>query len=122
MNDDTMDVLLSVLEERNRQGELWGEQNHPDYYSEPLSPSISHYLDNANDWKETNKFRAELSASVGIPVERSIAWDGILLEEVYEALSETDPKKMRVELIQVAAVAVAWVECIDRRAAESEKD
>jgi hypothetical protein len=39
----------------------------------------------------------------------------IALEEVFEALVETDPAKLRDELLQVAAVAVAWVEAIDRR-------
>jgi len=42
-------------------------------------------------------------------------WEMILLEEVWEALAETDPVKLRAELIQVAAVAVAWVEDIDSR-------
>jgi hypothetical protein len=34
---------------------------------------------------------------------------------VAEALAEDDPTLLRAELIQVAAVAVAWVEAIDRR-------
>lgn len=40
----------------------------------------------------------------------------ILLEEVYEALAETDPAKLRAELIQVIAVGVKIVEAIDRAA------
>jgi hypothetical protein len=40
----------------------------------------------------------------------------ILEEEVAEALAETDPAKLREELVQVAAVAVKWIEEIDRRA------
>ena len=49
-------------------------------------------------------------------VERgSLAWDGILLEEVYEAFAEEDPIKLRSELVQVAAVAVQWIAAIDRR-------
>ena len=45
-------------------------------------------------------------------------WNAILTEEVGEAAKEVlevDVKKLRVELIQVAAVAVAWIESLDRR-------
>ena len=41
-------------------------------------------------------------------------WLHILREEVFEAFAEDDPAKLRAELIQVAAVAVQWVEAIDR--------
>jgi len=49
-------------------------------------------------------------------------WSLVLGEEYGEACqaalqhSPTDPTDLRAELIQVAAVAVAWVECIDRKA------
>lgn len=36
-------------------------------------------------------------------------------EETTEVLAETDPVKLRAELVQVAAVAVKWIEEIDRR-------
>lgn len=45
------------------------------------------------------------------------AWRHILDEEVAEALAETDPERLRAELVQVAAVAVQWIEALDRRAA-----
>ena len=79
-------TLGEVAQERHRQEARWGEQNHGD--------------------------------------ER---WQGILGEEMGEvckATNETwaDEKfslehehQLRTELIQVAAVAVAWVEAIDRR-------
>jgi NTP pyrophosphatase (non-canonical NTP hydrolase) len=44
-------------------------------------------------------------------------WLPILTEEfgeVGKAMCENDPVNLREELIQVAAVAAAWVECIDR--------
>jgi hypothetical protein len=47
-------------------------------------------------------------------------WDVILMEEVYEALAEKDPDRLRAELVQVAAVAVQWIDCINRRQKESE--
>jgi hypothetical protein len=43
-----------------------------------------------------------------------VTWLDILLEEVAEAFAESDLVKLRTELIQVAAVAVRWVEAIDR--------
>ena len=79
----TLVTLRDVRDERNRQDEKWGEQNHEN---------------------ET--------------------WMTILAEEVGELAQEVLRDKfgknshyaeMRAEAIQVAAVAVAFVECIDRR-------
>lgn len=42
-------------------------------------------------------------------------WADILLEEVAEALAEDTPAKVRAELIQVAAVAVKFIDAIDRQ-------
>lgn len=41
----------------------------------------------------------------------------ILLEEVFEAMAEGGVVKLRAELVQVAAVTVAWLEYLDRRGA-----
>jgi hypothetical protein len=43
-----------------------------------------------------------------------LTWTHVLEEEVAEALAESDVALLREELIQVAAVAVRWVEQIDR--------
>lgn len=48
----------------------------------------------------------------------ALMWITILVEEVGEAAKEAfeaDLQKMRAELVQVAAVAVAAIECIDRQ-------
>lgn len=49
-------------------------------------------------------------------------WLGILMEEVGESATDvientldSHTARLREELVQVAAVAVAWIECIDRR-------
>jgi hypothetical protein len=100
-------VLNEIEDERDRQDEKWGEQNHPD-----RDPLENHHVETglyafrAQRWKDINADRADKGR---------IGWDGILLEEVYEAISEVDPAKLRAELIQVAAVAAAWVDAIDRR-------
>ncbi len=49
--------------------------------------------------------------------EGTLTWQDILAEETLEAYSETDPVKLREELVQVAAVAVRWIEQIDADAA-----
>jgi hypothetical protein len=38
----------------------------------------------------------------------------VFIEEVFEALAESDPAKLRAELIQTVAVGVKWIEAIDR--------
>lgn len=42
-------------------------------------------------------------------------WHAILHEEVAEAFAESDPARLRAELIQVAAVALRWIDAIDSR-------
>jgi hypothetical protein len=86
VQDKTLfDTLLDVAQERTKQNVKWGQQNHDD-----------------------------------------LMWTAILGEEVGEAcqevLTEVWGKEnggghgdLREELVQVAAVAVAWIEAIDRR-------
>lgn len=88
-----------VRREREAQMDKWGEQNHQDGISDL---TISSAVDLASAYRELNDHG-------------SGTWQTILLEEVYEAMSEKDPAKLRTELIQVAAVAMTWVEAIDRR-------
>lgn len=95
----TEGVLADVWQERDRQDERWGQQNHPDG---------THVR-----WRQ----KADLMKSLNTEFAQSgaITWMDILEEEFWEAMGETDPKALRDELIQVAAVAVAWIEAIDRR-------
>jgi NTP pyrophosphatase (non-canonical NTP hydrolase) len=71
------DLLLELVEERRRQDELWGEQNHTPH-----------------------------------------EWLAILMEEVGEIAKDVAEGRVagnyRTELIQVAAVAMAAVESLDR--------
>lgn len=103
-------VLTEIHHERERQNAKWGEQNHPDGTGPthgltrpgwPNSyPQIANDIRNAVDHAATNG---------------ESTWSLILLEEVFEALAEEDPQRLRRELVQVAAVATQWVEAIDRR-------
>jgi len=45
----------------------------------------------------------------------TLTWRHILLEEVREAFAEVDPVKLRVELVQCAAVCCKWIQAIDTR-------
>ncbi|MEE4598261.1 hypothetical protein V2J94_41570 [Streptomyces sp. DSM 41524] len=120
----TRAVLDEIHAERARQEEKWGEQNHPDVDPRDI-PYVTHgyYASHADIWRQVNEERAKPSRSLGRCTGHPegphphTAWDGVLLEKAYEALAEEDPARLRAELIQVAAVAVAWVEAIDRRAA-----
>jgi hypothetical protein len=114
----TRAVLAEVHAERIRQDQKWGQQNHPTWFDGSIRDA-AHYVAWAERWKRHNAERVAQRNAEGVPSDRNCAWDGVLREEVYEALAEADPAARRAELIQVAAVAVAMVEQIDREAAEA---
>lgn len=96
-------VLLNrVAVERDKQTEAWGDQHHASFRSEQTRLQAERQADS---WKQINDSRAN---------EDTLTWDGILLEEVYEAISEADPVLRVEELVQVAAVALAEAESIWR--------
>lgn len=100
-------VLAELADERARQDAKWGEQNHPD----GTGPDIAHgFLGRMDEHARHAQLRAQ-----GAAMDGTLTWHLILLEEVYEGMAESDPVALRAELIQVAAVAVAWIEAIDRR-------
>lgn len=97
--DTLRDVLCEVEIERYRQDGLWGEQNHtPAIWLMILGEEVG----------EANK--AALEALVA--TKRGASW----------AMTNHWQREYRAELIQVAAVAVAMVESLDRndRAAKQE--
>lgn len=95
-------VLAEVAGERHRQVHKWGIQHRPDGTGGPVM----------RDQAESMKSRCQYLAEHG-----GADWRAVLLEEVYEALAEEDPAALRAELVQVAAVAAAWIEDIDSRTA-----
>ena len=91
-------ALEDVEVERYRQHEVRGEQDLPDgrlMYRTALLP-------------------------IGLRAEREQAteptWAAVLLEEVAEVVLAGDDAALRAELVQVAAVAVQWIEALDRAA------
>lgn len=103
---DVHRVLNEVQNERERQDEKFSEQNWPCGSSEVL---FKEYADLA-------KQACDIATADG-----TVTWRHILLEEVWEAFSEEDEDKCRSELVQVAAVAVAAAQAIDRRRAAQAK-
>lgn len=98
------EALLDVATERDYQDEKWG-------------PAPDNFLDRPDGTGEQYTGRANLARANADVSDRlgTLTWKDILNEEVWEAYAESDPDKLYVELIQVAAVAVAWAETIKAR-------
>lgn len=90
-------IIADVREERKRQDLKFGKQRHPNGTSAKFKP-LADAARNATRAAEANGQQT---------------WANIFREEFWESLSETDRVKLRAELIQVIAVGVAWVECLD---------
>ena len=98
-------ALQSIAAERRRQDEKWGPigspgRQYPDGTGSELARSLAALCRDACD---------------GAARDGSITWAHIAGEEFAEALAETDPVKLRAELVQDAAVRAAWIEAIDQR-------
>lgn len=102
-------VLCDIDDERDRQDEKWGEQNHSDGTGPGMGLTRIWDLQ-PDEMANLMRHLCEMAALNG-----HLTWRHILLEEVFEALAEGDPVKLRTELIQSGAVITAWVEAIDRR-------
>lgn len=124
----TIGVLSEVVAERIAQDAKWGQQDHPDadpvilarlntvgMYGTPWAVAVRL----AQEYEIPTAARAKVicqTEALGV----GATWIGIAVEELAEALEAAatgDPNKLRGELLQVAAVAIAWVEAIDRRTA-----
>lgn len=97
-------VLRAILAERVAQLAKWGVQHRIDGTGDLYATEAAQAAKGRCEWQESNS---------------AADWGTVLLEEVWEALAEEDPAELRAELVQVAAVAVAWIEDIDTRAARA---
>lgn len=110
-------VLPDVAAERKRQDAKWGQQNHPDLSSllkglRPESVFGVMGVPTAAHAKATCDRRARVGR---------LGYADIALEEFCESIEQAalgDDQALRNELVQTAAVLVAWIECIDRRVAK----
>lgn len=95
-------AILQVIDERARQDQKWGEQNHPDAPEDRASLGIAANID------------ARLETDEALERGR-LTWAHIAIEELSGAIYAPTDSERRRELVQLAAVAIAWIECIDRR-------
>lgn len=100
-------VLIDVIEERQRQVDKFGDQ------------SGRAWVDPRDGYQTMVMLGAEVEHFSRADMACGPTWANILGEEVGEALQESmaDPDRLRAELVQVAAVAIATAESIDRKAA-----
>ena len=118
-------VLAEIAAERRRQDAKWGEQNHPD-----ADPVILSRLALDGTYGTPEAVALRLAQEYEIPTAArakricqteaasgGATWIGIAVEEVAEALEAVaaGPDALRAELVQAAAVFVAWIGALDRR-------
>jgi hypothetical protein len=94
-------AMIDVAAERIRQDEKWGTI---DNHLAISNGTGNRYEEKALEYKRICQLHEE---------EKRVCWIDILLEEVFEAAAESDPARLRIELVQVAATAVKWVEILD---------
>jgi len=101
-------VLGEIQDERNRQIEKWGIQNHKsveDFTTDVVRLCEEYEIPTEN----RAKFMCEKSFSDENPT-----WTHIAIEELSEVVCAKNDYDRRQELIQLAAVCLSWIECIDR--------
>lgn len=94
------EIFKEIVQERKRQKQKWGIQNHPmfSFESDRMICDISSVIyKSINDKENGGK-----------------SWYNILMEEIYEAFSEKDYDKVRQEFIQVLAVVIQIIEYLER--------
>lgn len=106
--DDVRGVAVEIIAERGRQDAKWGAPHDVANGTGTAQTLLGHTFD-------------ELARMLQAAVDRAAEMHestmaAVLLEEVFEALAESDDAKLRAELVQVAAVAAKWVQIIDARA------
>jgi hypothetical protein len=93
------EILEDIRAERSRQIDKFGWQSLPNGTSADYEHSVAKVKELCE--KQHN--------------DGTLEWLTVLTEEFLEAAAETDPVKLRAELIQVAAVAAAWVQDLDNK-------
>lgn len=114
-----MSVYEEVQTERVRQNEKWGEQNHPIIDPDTFTHGgVSFAGREVCEWYGVPSEKDACEAYECAVSRGDVAWADVLIEELAEALEAAtrSESEARAELVQLAAVAIAAVECIDRGA------
>lgn len=101
-------VMTEIDRERDAQDAKWGEQNWPDGTGAAIPWPL--FVGDGRAAAIRARDAANRRAKRG-----DLTFRDILTDEVAATYAESDPSKLRAELVQVAAVACAWIEAIDRR-------
>ena len=111
-------VVVEVAAERARQTAKHGDESHlPDGTGpERCLTDLPHFQGHARHDHLAAWAKARTDAASQSQGDGSITFEHILTEEWAEAIAEQDPQALRAELVQVAAVAVQWIEALDLRA------
>ena len=118
-------IHAEIAAERERQNKKWGEQNHPS--ADPVlvrrdggvsEHRIAEYYEIPSERRA--KWLCQEHARRG-----DVTWPHIAVEELSEAVSafgDGTEERGRGELVQLAAVIVQWIACIDRRSLQGGED
>lgn len=94
--------LTKVIAERGRQDDKHGAfRDYPD----GIDPSQRDRL---------LRTEAQMLCDAAVAVGRA-TWAHVVREEFLELMCETDPARIELELVQLVAAGVAWLEAIERR-------
>lgn len=108
-------IIQEIREERARQDEKWGQQNHPildQVLLNRVGSCTPERMCEEYEIPTENRAKGNLEFEFG---KGSGTYMHILVEEISEAAScLKDTESMRKELIQCAAVTVAMIESLDR--------
>lgn len=115
MTDEQLDAVRNVaseiVDERKEQHAKWAQQDHPDGSGEGVLERLAAATTNPG----SNTASAARALCQSAFANGRGTWALIAWEEFAEALDEDDPARLRMELVQCAAVFAAWIEAIDRR-------
>lgn len=104
------DVFEEIRAERARQDEKFGQQDHLHCLPGANPHDAAWYYEIPTEEEARNRCEEEGE-------EHRLTWAAVAVEEVAEAVGAAaagDRKALREELVQCAAVFVAWVEALDR--------
>lgn len=107
-------VFTEITIEMLNQIEKWGEQNHPCLDQTLLNRNGGCSIERMTlEYEIPTENRAKLLCDSAFK-RGQVTYAHIAIEEMSEVVSAFDIHKRRVELIQLAAVCVSWIEKIDR--------
>ena len=107
----TVHVLNDVKAERARQFAKYGTNSDLEDGTGDVQWLLPLSIEYAPHIQDSLRVDYEAYEAVtGLPT-----WMHMVREEVAEAFSETEPARLREELLQVAALAVSWIEKLDAR-------